>query len=186
MDAALRYAARGWPVLPLHGIRDRGCTCGRPDCSSPGKHPRTARGLKDATTDNQRIKAWWQQWPDANVGVATGNTSGLVVLDVDPRNGGDDILDDLLAAHGPLPETIESVTGGGGRHLFFKHPGGLIRTRPNALGRGLDLKADGGYIVAPPSLHANGRRYEWELSSDPKDVAVADCPGWLLDSAVAE
>ena len=180
LDAALSYAARGWPVLPLHGVREGACTCGRPDCSSPGKHPRSAHGVNDATADKQQIEAWWGDWPDANVGVATGAVSGLVVLDVDPRNGGDDSLDARIAEHGPLPDTVESLTGGGGRHLLFKHPGGTIRTRPDALGRGLDLKADGGYIVAPPSLHASGKRYEWELSSDPADLEVADAPDWLL------
>jgi hypothetical protein len=159
-------------------VRDGQCSCGDPACTSPGKHPRTEHGVKDATTDEATIRGWWDRWPDANVGIATGRASGLVVVDVDPRNGGDDSLDALERQHGKLPQTVEALTGGGGRHLFFAHPGGHIKNR--VLARGVDLKADGGYIVAPPSLHASGRTYEWETSSHPDDVALAPRPAWLI------
>ena len=96
--AALHYATQfGWRVFPLHSVDANGCSCGSPACTGtkPGKHPRTARGCLDATTDPEQIRQWWTQWPDANVGVATGG--GLVVVDIDPRHGGDDGLDELVA-----------------------------------------------------------------------------------------
>src|SRR5260221_6684672 len=92
--AALEYAQRGWPVLPLHGIRDGACTCGNPKCDKPGKHPRIKSGKEhsEATTDPDRIRTWWERWPDANVGIRTGVASGLIALDEDPRHGGENSL----------------------------------------------------------------------------------------------
>jgi putative DNA primase/helicase len=121
--------------------------------------------------------AWWRQWPDANIGVATGAPSGLLVLDVDPRHGGDEALRDLEQWHGPLPQTVEALTGGGGQHIYFRCPDGQASGK---LADGIDLKANGGYIVAPPSVHPNGQRYAWELSRHPDDVSLADPPPWLL------
>ena len=180
---ALEYAARDWPVLPLHSIRHGNCTCDRADCGSPGKHPRTQHGLKDASTDIEIIHRWWRRWPDSNIGIVTGAASGFIVLDVDPRNGGDMALDELLSEHDPLPETPEALTCGGGRHILFRHPGGMVRNdNQGKLGSGLDVKGDGGYIiVAAPSLHASGKRYEWEASSNPADIPLADCPAWLIE-----
>lgn len=178
LEAALAYARRGWPVLPLHTVRDGRCFCGRSACTSPGKHPRTEHGAKDATTDETIIRQWWTRWPDANIGIATGGGSGLVVVDVDPRNGGDDSLDALERQHGALPQTVEALTGGGGRHILFAHPGKRIKNGPIA--PGVDLKADGGYIVAPPSLHASGRAYTWDTCAHPDDVALAPLPPWLI------
>ena len=179
---ALEYAARDWPVLPLHSIRHGNCTCDRADCGSPGKHPRTQHGLKDASTDIEIIHRWWRRWPDSNIGIVTGAASGFIVLDVDPRNGGDMALGELLAEHDPLPETAEAITGGGGRHILFRHPGGMVRNdNQGKLGSGLDVKGDGGFIVAVPSLDASGKRYEWETSSGPADIPLADCPAWLIE-----
>jgi len=92
LTAALDYARRGWPLIPLHAATADGCSCARDECSSVGKHPRTEHGLKDATTDEGVIGRWWDKWPEANVGIVTGAVSGLVVLDVDPRHGGDESL----------------------------------------------------------------------------------------------
>lgn len=181
LAAALSYAARGWPVFPVHSIRERGtqCTCGRRDCGSPGKHPRTENGLKDATTDERTIRGWWQRWPDAGVAIATGR--GLVVVDIDVHKGGDDSYVDARRALGDVPDTVEVITGSGGRHIYLAAPEGVaVRCSAGQLGPGLDVRGDGGYVVAPPSLHASGRRYQWELSGDPDDVAVAPMPeGWL-------
>jgi hypothetical protein len=96
-----------------------GCSCGKPNCDNIGKHPRfhqgnLPHGVTNATTDAQQIRLWWTRWPDANIGIATSAESGLVVLDVDPNRGSGDSLEDLLAEHGSLPETIKSLTGGGG------------------------------------------------------------------------
>ena len=143
-----------------------------------GKHPRTLHGLKDATCEEPRIQEWWSQWPDANVGIVTGAKSGLVVVDIDPRNGGDDSFADLERTYGSLPKTIQSLTGGGGQHYFFQHPGGSIKSRPMA--EGVDVKADGGYVVAPPSEHFSGRTYAWEGSSHLDDIPLAQLPPRLL------
>lgn len=181
LAAALSYAARGWPVFPVHSIRRQGtlCTCGSRTCGSPGKHPRTQNGLKDASTDERTIRGWWRQWPDAGVAIATGR--GLVVVDVDSPKGGDESLVDARRALGELPDTVECLTGGGGRHIYLLAPDGVaVRSSAGQLGAGLDIRGDGGYVVAPPSLHQSGRRYAWEASSDPDDVTVAPLPeGWL-------
>lgn len=160
-----RYIKNGWPVLPLHSPSPTGgCSCAKgPTCPNPGKHPRTRNGLKDASTDIITILKWWGEWPDANVGILTGAESGLVVLDVDPRNGGNDTLAEWEEREGLLPPTLTVTTGGGGWHFYYPHPGGVVRCRK--LGAGLDLKADGGYVVAPPSLHASGSPYSWGTRS---------------------
>ena len=191
LNEALAYAKRGWRVLPLHTIKSGTCTCGRAKCQSPGKHPRARRGVLDSTVDAKQIKAWWKRWPRANVGIATGRESGLVVLDVDAE-GGEDSLHVLELEHEPLPDTVEAHTGGGGRHLLFEHPQGYPGQRlgpsppgdgpvPNKVGieRGLDVRGDGGYIVAPPSLHQSGRAYAWETIHGPDDVSLAPLPAWL-------
>ena len=115
LAAALRYAAQGRAVLPCHGIVDGRCTCGNPDCGSPGKHPRTAHGVKDATAEGPQIQAWWSEWPEANVGIATGSLSGIVVVDVDGPQGEAALR--TLNLH--LPTTLEATTGRG-RHLYFR------------------------------------------------------------------
>lgn len=121
LAAALAYARRGWPVFPLHGMRERFCTCRKADCTSPGKHPITKRGFKDASTDEETIERWWQDHPYANVGVVTGKNSGIAVIDVD-GNEGEKSLADLEQRHGATPVTLQTRTGGGGRHLFFSYP----------------------------------------------------------------
>ena len=88
LDAALSYAACGWQVFPCHTPTGAGCSCRRA-CGRIGKHPRTRNGLKDATTSQTTIRQWWKQWPQANIAVATGTVSGLVVLDEDTYKGGD-------------------------------------------------------------------------------------------------
>lgn len=180
LDAALGYAGRGLFVFPLHGVRaDGACTCGRHDCGSVGKHPRTPNGLKDATTDPGQIRDWWTRWPDANVGIRTGAESGIVVLDVDAKNGGLDSLDALLYEHGPLPRTPGTLTGGGGRHILFRHPGHEVRNSASKLRPGLDIRGDGGYVVVPPSIHASGARYRWDERLGLDEVDPAPWPAWL-------
>jgi putative DNA primase/helicase len=110
-----------------------------------------------------------------------GSKSGLVALDVDPRAGGDASISELIERHGELPRTLEASTGGGGTHVLFSHPGVTFKNSSSVLGEGLDVKTDGGYIVAAPSLHASGRRYSWSRRQRP-----AKPPRWLLELLTAE
>jgi hypothetical protein len=116
-----------------------------------------------------------------NFGVVTGATSGLIVLDVDPAKGGDESLRDLERVYGPLPETVVVLTGGGGRHVFFQHPGMRVRNSVGTLGPGLDVRGDGGFVVGVGSRHRSGRPYAFEVTADPDTVAVAAVPPWLLE-----
>ncbi|MCY4085608.1 MAG: bifunctional DNA primase/polymerase [Actinomycetia bacterium] len=140
LEAALEYAERDWPVYPLHTIQDGSCSCGKTVCTSPGKHPQTARGFKDASADAGQVRLWWTTWPNANVGVRTGSDAGLVVLDIDAKNSGMEALARLEAEHGDLPATLKARTGGSGSHIYFHHPGGEI---PNS------ARFGGGYELIP-------------------------------------
>lgn len=181
-QAAVEYAERGWLVFPVQGIRkDGSCSCGRPNCPNPGKHPGTSKGLHEATTSREKIDLWWTRWPLANIGIRTGRESGLVVLDIDPGHGGEESLSELETEFGPIPETVEVITGSGGRHLYFKYPQNVERIKSMAgIRPGIDIRGDGGYVVAPPSRHKSGRTYEWEALHHPDDVPIALCPDWLL------
>jgi hypothetical protein len=182
--SALDYATRRWRVFPLHTIRRGRCTCGDRDCGrDAGKHPRTQHGLLDATTAEATIRRWWTRWPDANVAIATGAASGVWVLDVDPRHGGDDTLADLERQHGTLPPTITALTGGGGRHLLWKYTT-PIPTKANVL-PGIDVRGDGGYIVAPGSTHLSGKSYIWEIGLGPDEICRAEAPAWLVAPVTA-
>jgi hypothetical protein len=180
VDAPLAYAIRGWAVFPCYSPAEApgGCSCWRADCASPGKHPRVAGGLNVASVDPTAIRRWWQRWPSANVAIRTGAVSGIVVLDVDPAHGGDASLQTLLDRQGPLPAGAVVRTGGsGGRHLYFAHPGGLVRNDTGRrLGPGLDIRGDGGYVIAPPSRHTSGAHYHWDSSTSELPVL----PDWLL------
>jgi hypothetical protein len=162
-QAAARYARRGWPVLPLHAPVPRGCSCQDAACQSIGKHPRTRHGLRDATTDLEQITRWWRRWPHANIGVATGALSGLVVIDIDPQHGGEHSLRQLHR-YCPLPRTAQAGSGIG-RHLYYVAEG-AVPSSVGRLGPGLDVRSDGSYIVAPPSRHASGRSYRWIISTE--------------------
>jgi Bifunctional DNA primase/polymerase, N-terminal/Primase C terminal 1 (PriCT-1) len=175
LTAALSYAARGWQVIPLHSPRQDGCSCKSRRCQRVGKHPRTRHGLKDATTDPTQIRKWFKMWPDANVGIVTGKESGLVVLDVDDGGEcrGSDTLAGLLQTHNDSVSTM-IVSTGNGRHIYYRHPGGTVKNSAGQLGVGLDVRADGGYVVAAPSRHVNGRTYTIE-----QDLEVEDLPDRL-------
>jgi putative DNA primase/helicase len=178
---ACAYAALGWPVLPLHNpLTEEGCTCGRNCGGSCGKHPRTRHGLADATIDLDWVRGWWHTWTDANIGIATGAKSGLFVLDVDEVTGGRVALEALIASHGDLPKSPTVITGGFGLHLYFRHPGQYVANSTGKVGSGLDVRGDGGYVVAPPSLHRSGHRYAWKADRHPDRVTLAEAPAWLL------
>jgi hypothetical protein len=181
LQAARAYAiAIRWAVFPVHSVCNGLCTCGDATCKNPGKHPYTLRGLKDASTNTEKIISWWTKRGDANIGVATGLSSGILALDIDADHGGETSLANLVALHGgELPHTVEQRTGRG-RHLLFEHPKDAIRNSAGRLGPGLDVRADGGYIIVAPSLHSSGRRYAWVASRGPSEIALAPLPDWLL------
>ena len=182
LEAALDYAKRGWLVLPLYTLVDGRCTCwARDECKSPGKHPLTHNiQVVPATTDVEKLRQLFVD--EMNIGIRCGEASGIAVLDVDPRNGGDESLGDLLDEHGPLPDTVEVATGGGGRHFYFAITGPL-RTIPE-VASGVELRGDAANVVAPPSLHASGERYEWVRSPD--DIEPAEMPAWLLPAKMGK
>jgi putative DNA primase/helicase len=180
---ALEYAKFGLLVVPMHSVKDGRCSCSKgTKCRNAGKHPATAHGVKDATTDRKTIKAWWSKDPKANIGIATGKKSKVVVLDIDPRNGGNETLAALTAELGPLPTTVSSKTGGGGKHLVFKYPDFWVPkdSAGKVLGSGVDILSDGAIMVAPLSLHESGKRYKWITGKTFEDIKPASFPKrWL-------
>jgi bifunctional DNA primase/polymerase-like protein len=172
LTAALAYARHGIPVLPLHTpAPGGGCSCERgQSCEHPGKHPRTRHGLTDASVDPRRIDMWWDRWPDANVGLRTGIV--MDVADIDSAEGWHG-LRHLLG--GAMPAGPEVRTGGGGWHFWFDPTGYGNRVR---LLPGVDWRGVGGYVVAPPSLHASGGAYRWIRGPGER---LAGSPDALLD-----
>jgi len=176
-------AAQGIAVFPVYGCTDGTCHCPEgSECRSAGKHPipaLTPRGVKNATTDPKQIRRWFAKEPHANLAWAMGGPLRLIGVDVDPRSEGDASLCDLVEAHGDAwLETFTVRTGSLGNHFVFRLPEGVEPHRAK-LAPGIDLKADGGYLVAPPSVHASGRRYEVE-----KNVYIAEAPDWLVEELV--
>jgi hypothetical protein len=138
------------------------------------------KGLHAASTDPATICGWWQRWPVANVAIRTGAVSGLVVIDIDPPHGGDHSLASLGARHGPLPTALTVRTGSGGTHIYLAHPGVQIRnTAGTRLGTGIDVRGDGGYVIAPPSRHPSGATYAW--AGPPVATPPASPPAWLVE-----
>ena len=143
---ALRLASRDLSVLPMHSAHRGRCTCSQGNaCERAGKHPITQHGVNDATTKRDQIDSWWTASPDANIGIATGTASGIIVLDIDPRNGGTRTLQRLEKELGPLPKTVTSITGGGGEHRIFAYPTFPVRKDNSGklLGSGVDVLSDG-------------------------------------------
>jgi hypothetical protein len=197
-DAALGYASRGIPVLPLHhplphhrdlqALTDdqqlpspavrTSCSCRDPGCGQPAKHPLGSlvpHGLKDATTNRARVLAWWTQQPQANIGLATGRL--FDVLDVDGP-AGEHAIRQLAAAHGLASSGPLVRTGGGGWH-FYLAPTGLGNVHPRGL-EYVDWRGRGGYVVAPPSRHASGHPYQWAAGRD-LDTSIGKVPMVLLE-----
>jgi hypothetical protein len=197
-DAALGYASRGIPVLPLHyplphhrGVQPvtddgqlahpavgTGCSCRDPSCGQPGKHPLGSlvpHGLKDATTNRARVLAWWTRHPQANIGLACGHR--FDVLDVDGPIGAQAMRtfagEHALHSSGPLVRT-----GGGGWHYYLA-PTGLGNVCPRDLEQ-VDWRGRGGYVVAPPSRHRSGHPYQWVADRD-LDTPLAEVPPPLLE-----
>jgi hypothetical protein len=165
------YMARGWSIIPIR-VGD--------------KRPLVRwEEFQRRRPGEAETRGWFRAWPDAGIGIVTGTVSGLVVLDVDVRHAGDVALEQLEREHGRLPATVECRTGGGGRHLYFAHPGALVRNKVG-LAPGIDIRGDGGYVVAPPSVHASGVRYTWAEGRTPESIGIAPLPDWLLRQAIEE
>lgn len=183
LKAAMSYASIGWEVFPCWWAVGENCACGNEDCKNQGKHPiqkLVPNGQKNSTCDPATIKEWWTAYPNANIAIHLA-PSGLVAIDLDPRNGGLQTMDDLEAKHGPLQSDVLQFTGGGGEHRVFSLPSNM--QMPGTLGKGIDVKANG-YIMVEPSNHVSGKKYEWEASSDPREGAIASpMPDWLRDHA---
>lgn len=159
---ALRYIRLGWAVIPLKG-----------------KIPLVEHGSKDATLNEKQAREWWSRWPEANIGIATGQR--FFVVDIDVAKGGEQSWDMLRASHGALPDTIEQTTGTGGQHLLYLMPDFTVRNSESLLAPGLDIRGVGGYIVAPPSIHPVTRHpYSWDGMNEIEHRAIAPAPAWLL------
>ena len=171
LNEIIAMAALGFKLCPLHNPVGDGCSCGDPQCAGIGKHPRV-NWKNSATSQISQIRLWHETWPEANWGAATGGESGIVVLDVDGADG-QRSLAEWTRLHGELPETLTSMTGKGFHHIF-KMPEEPMPNRTR-VEPGLDVRANGGYIVVPPSLHANGNRYRWQDAA----AKIADLPEWL-------
>lgn len=159
LKAALKYARQGWHVFPVNG-----------------KVPTTPNGLKDGSASPKQVKELFRAYPGNGVGIVTGEPSGIVVLDIDDKDNVQELVARLEKEYGPeFKNTYTVRTGGGGYHFFFKHPGDRVGNRVGYLGRGVDLRGDGGYVVAPPSLHASGRRYKVI-----KETTIKVVPKWIV------
>ena len=167
------YARQGLEIFPVHVAVSGSCSCGVPGCNSPGKHPATKHGVKDATSDMAQIVKWWVENPSYNIGL---HCNQFTVLDVDGEIGKESLRKfvkqnkDLTSfMNGP-----RAKTGGGGYHFFFKASdiGNKVGIAP-----GLDLRGAGGYVIAAPSLHHSGKRYEWDIGLN--EGLIPDGPGWV-------
>ncbi len=169
VDAALAYARRGIRVIPI---------------TPRSKVPLIDAWPTQASSDETTIRAWWKQWPNAGIGIATGKAGRrqFFVLDIDDKNGknGSDTLAELETQHGKLPDTVTVLTGSGGRHLYFTTNVEIRNDSGKRLGEGLDIRGEAGYVVAPPTIHENGREYAFEHGYSMDDIAPVDAPGWLM------
>lgn len=186
--AALTYASRGWPVFPVAWVIEITgiCACRQgPSCTHPAKHPLVPGGTASATTDLAQVRSWWAHWPLAGIGLVTGSRSGLAVLDIDLGHDGSGTLNALGSQGIIVPPTLCADTGGGGQHYFFAIGGGMrvpnTSSRLPGLGNtpGIDIRGEGGYVVAAPSLHRSGRRYAWRGTGD----GLAPLPPWMTKPA---
>ena len=174
------YANKGWPIFPVNWLINGQCSCGRSDCNSPGKHPLVDGGFYSAATDLDQIRGWQEKWPAANWGMRTGDKkdggAGIVVIDIDHKTDGF-FTWDLLREENPGPiETVTVATGNGGQHLWFAYPEGTdIRSGAGVMGKGIDIRANLGYVLVPPSCTNNP--YKFELN--PSETAINEMPAWI-------
>ena len=176
-----QYLAIEWKIFPVHNVDGKGrCSCAKASCDNVGKHPRVPKGFKEGTDDVLTVADWISKWPDTNWGLSTGKPSNVIVLDVDEKDtvSGLDSLKTLESINGKLPSTLTQTTGGLGKHYFFKYPRNVEKV-PSSVGvvaPGIDVRADGGYVILPPSNHRSGKKYSWNNFG----TTIAECPSWLL------
>jgi hypothetical protein len=166
LEAAIAYSTMGLCVIPLHG-----------------KKPYWENWPEVATTNKDQIRKWWTQEPRANVGIATGRKSNVFVVDIDPKNGGQDSAETWFSQHGRFPDTWKDITGSGGSHYYFRYPSFPVGNKVGLL-PGIDIRGDGGQVVAPPSVHPDTKKiYVWDGLTDPWDdlEGLAEAPAWLLE-----
>ncbi|OOO22718.1 bifunctional DNA primase/polymerase [Agrobacterium pusense] len=179
LELAQHYVAQGWPVFPCRSRAEEYVDQATGEIITLGeKTPLTPNGFKGATRFPRIIERWWSDWPDAAVGLPTGEKTGFFALDIDNKPGGAngfDWLTEMEAEHGPLPDTARVKSPNGGLHIYFKY---VVGTRNRgALGAGVDIRSEGGYVLAAGSTMANGRSYKWDTDT----CEIADAPAWLLD-----
>ena len=161
LGGALHLAELGLPVFPCHSPSRSECSCGKLGCGSAGKHPRIKGWQRAATCNADQIRTWWARWSDANIGVAT---RGLLVIDIDA--GGDQSLRQLEQLYGSLPPTMTVSTGGPGTHLYYRRPPERkIACNVRRLGPRIDVRGDGGFVIAPPSRHRSGDLYTLQVAT---------------------
>ena len=179
LELLLKYVKAGFYLLPLHWpINGTTCSCSDPKCKRIGKHPRIHNGVKEASKNTHKITKWHETWPEANWALATGVKSGILVVDIDPKHGGNESL-----AQYRMPLTASVITGSGGKHYYFVHPKETIRNSNGRVGKGIDIRTNDGYVVIPPSKHASGDYYTWKIK--PSDIGgFAELPKELLNKLV--
>ena len=193
LQKALHCTSLKWAVFPLHYITSNSeCSCGGPTINKkckPGKHPYgklVPRGLNDATTDSAVVQQWFGGGSSYNIGIATGNASGLWVLDIDGSQG-IAALAALESEHGALPATLRVKTGGGGWHYYFRMPNAIeIKNSEKLVGSYIDVRGTGGYVVGAGSNHASGTDYTWDNCIQPSIEQIADAPLWLIALATKQ
>jgi hypothetical protein len=182
LETALYLARLGFKIIPLHSVLpEGGCTCAKgKDCDSPGKHPRISAWQVKATTDEPIINGWFKHWPNSNYGIVTGGKDGHFALDIDPRHDGEASLRRIEEKFGRLSSTVRLRTGGDGEHILFKMPPFSLGNR-TGIKLGIDVRADGGFIVGPKCNHASGKEYDFNPDFHPDRMPIADAPLWLLE-----
>ena len=183
LEWALHYLELGLCVIPLHSINSEGhCTCKKgKDCDSPGKHPRISwKEFMNRLPTEAEVRAWWERWPSANIGITTGALSGWILLDIDGEQGINTLREKKLAV---CPDAPHVSTGGGGYHYLFEWPGFPVQNFSGKIGHTIlpkiDFRGDGGLFVAPPSTHVSGKKYEWIKGLE--DGKRVPAPEWLLN-----
>jgi putative DNA primase/helicase len=171
---AIAYAKRGFPVVRTHSLTSIGnCSCGAKGCTSPGKHP---QGSPKPTTDRVNIR----QWPADGYSIGIYPDDSFFVLDIDAKDKGLTTLATWEVDHGRLPATPTVRTGGGGFHFYFKAPENLVLKNKVKVAQGVDIRAKGGFVVAPPSMHKSGTPYSWDMDRGAPSIPLANAPAWLL------